>query len=90
MWRTPSFLLRTVIAQLCRARLSYSVARLANMIALIGPSAVTDLIGSAALRSILAASTVKLLGSQASVRPVRVGDRRTNERTDKQNDNAIA
>jgi len=38
----------------------------------------------------LAASTVKLLGSQASVRPVRVGDRRTNERTDKQNDNAIA
>jgi len=57
---------------------------------MISPSAVTGLSGLSALQPISAANIIGLLGSQASARPVRVGDRRTNERQDKQNGIATA
>jgi len=57
---------------------------------MISPSASTGLIGLSALQPISAASTTGLLGSQASARPIRVGDRRTNERQDKENGIATA
>jgi len=46
---------------------------------MISPSAVTGLRGLSALQPISAAK-----GSQASARPVRVGDRQTNKRTTRQ------
>ena len=85
--KTYSFLFRIIIAQLCTARLSIQCGPASQH--MISPSASTGLGDPSTLQPNSAASTIVLLGSQASARQVRVGDRRTNKRTDKQNDPRI-
>jgi len=85
--KTYSFLFRIIIAQLCTARLSIQCGPASQH--MMSPSASTGLGDPSTLQPNSAASTIVLLGSQASARQVRVGDRRTNKRTDKQNDPRI-